>query len=135
MPSRISSYIAQNKKESKSNYAEMASKQNFISHKIVLYNYRNVKPNQEIHFLELQHKAASTQVLNKWTFNKFDERFSEWYFQEPTLKQSGTTDEFVCQFQGLLVKIPNLYQKRLTYVHRSSESPQRTFWNLLSHKP
>lgn len=49
--------------------------------------------------------------------NRFDEKDSEWYFQELVLlKQTGTVDEFISQFQELSVMIPDLPQKRLTHM-------------------
>ena len=47
--------------------------------------------------------------------DQFDEKDTEWYFQELThLKQIGSLHEYVKQFQELAIMIPDLFQKRHT---------------------
>lgn len=84
--------------------------------------------------ITLGHKNITT--YNEFTqklINRFDQRDSEWYFKEMThLRQTGTVQEFVNQFQNLSVMVPDLSQKKVSsHVHyrveRAHQNNGKTF--------
>lgn len=61
----------------------------------------------------LAHKKITTyNEFTKRLINRFDDKVSEWYFQELThLKQIGTMEEYVRKFLELSIMIHDLPQK------------------------
>ena len=68
--------------------------------------------------ISLGHKdVKSYEEFSQNLMSRFDDKDTEWYFQELTqLRQIGTVEGYARKFQELSVMVPDLSQKRLTHI-------------------
>lgn len=61
--------------------------------------------------------VPSTPLMSSIEVDHFDQKDEDEYFQDmASVRQKGTVDAYIVEFQRIAVMVPNIFEKRLTFL-------------------